>query len=46
MYTVIQIDDQVEVYLDGSLVGTCEAYELDAICGFLKVTYEERDDEE
>ncbi len=41
MYKVIQIDDRVEVYKDDRLVGTCEAYELDAICQFLNVDYEE-----
>ena len=33
--------DRVEVFRNGELVGRCEAYELDAICTFLAVTYEE-----
>ena len=31
--------ERVAVYKDDKLVGTCEAYELDAICGFLEVDY-------
>ena len=33
--------DRVFVYKDDELVGECEAYELDAICAFLGVKYEE-----
>ena len=43
-YKVVQIDDRVEVYKDDVFVGECEAYELDAVCQFLNVDYEERDE--
>lgn len=33
--------DRVEVFRNGELVGRCEAYELDMVCIFLAVTYEE-----
>lgn len=33
--------DRVFVYNGDKLVGECEAYELDAICAFLGVEYEE-----
>jgi hypothetical protein len=39
----VQVDENevVTVYKDGEFVGRCEAYELDAICRYLGVTYEE-----
>lgn len=45
MYRVVQNGDRVKVYLDDELVGECEAYELDAICEFLDVEYEEEEEE-
>lgn len=44
-FKVIQIDDRVEVYKDGKLIGECESYELDAICKWLGVEYEESGEE-
>ncbi len=46
MYKVIHNleTDRIEVYKDDAFIGTCEAYELDAICQFLNVDYEERDE--
>lgn len=45
MYRVVQNGDRVKVYLDDELVGECEVYELDAICKFLDVEYEEEEEE-
>ena len=42
-YKVVQIDDRVEVYKDGELIGQCEAYELDHICYLIGVEYEEEE---
>ena len=42
-YRVVQIDDRVEVYKNGELVGECESYELDFICRWLGVEYEEEE---
>lgn len=44
MFKVIQIDDRVEVYYEDTLIGECEAYELDEICRLVNVAYEERED--
>jgi hypothetical protein len=39
----VQVDENeiVTVYKNRDLVGTCESYELDAICKYLEVEYEE-----
>lgn len=35
--------DRIEVWQDGELIGECEGYEVDAICGFLEVEYVEEE---
>lgn len=47
MQVVLVLDtDQVYVYDDDeNLVGSCEAYELDVICDYLGVEYEEIEEE-
>jgi len=40
VYHDIEVD-RVFVYRNEELVGECEAYELDAICAYLGVRYEE-----
>ena len=39
---VLNVDtERVQVFKNGELVGECESYEVDAICTFLEVQYEE-----
>ena len=42
-FKVVQIDDRVAVYINGELIGECEAYELDFICRWLGVEYVEEE---
>lgn len=44
MYKIVQVDDRVEIYCDGELVGECESYELDHICWIIGIEYEEKDE--
>ena len=43
MFKIKRIGDRVEIYKDGELISTCEAYELDHICYVVGVEYEEEE---